>query len=372
MVITAEKFTPLDLVKIKERGITGVDLLERAEEILELIYMGFVPYLIGPSGSGKTHFAKLVMAKYCERVGCNLYYFQNSPEVTKTKAIAGTRLIAGSTQDVLGIVATAMSEGAAVIIDELTHARDASGITMYNTVLDEDSVTATGDMFVEANKYFRIMFCSNDDKHVGNIKIPQSTGQRFYPYNFDYPLYETELAVAIQMASDKYERGQIFKSEEWAALDPPKVWNPKPFSVPESFARLVTGYVRAARTESYPLSIRNMSQALVRAQVAYVFKNKRTPFDPKTIKMDDVFEGPGVAVAPLTKRLYDYMYGDNPAVSRNELADPRVIEMKKYVSYIGGQKVRNEILASVGHGMPIDGQGVHGRTVKDELAGKLW
>jgi len=339
--------------------------------VLELIYMGFTPYLIGPSGSGKTHFARLAMATYCSYIGKPLFFFQNSPEATKTKAIAGQRLVAGSTEEVRGIVAHAMALGAGVIIDELTHAKDASGITMYNTVLDEDHVTATGDMTLFAEPTFRVMFASNDDKHVGNIRIPQSTAQRFYTYKFDYPSYVTEMEVALQMAREKYEPGQLFKHEIWKGQG--KNWTPKPFAVPEAVARFLTGYVRSVRTPSYPLSIRNISQALVRAQMAFVFENKRKPYNPSSVKMDDVFVGSGVATTPLNQRFYEYIYGDGSgAKSRNQLADPLINEFKQFVSFLGGEKMREEFLASVGYDLPIDGQGVGREHVKQDLLGKLF
>lgn len=115
-----------------------------------------------------------------------------SPEQTKTSLILGLRLENGSLTVKNGVVADCMEKGGSIIVDEAAHSVQEI-LLMFNSILDRTSVTAIGDKMIYANEDFLIVFCANDSRYAGSVKLPQSFAQRLVSFYFDYPVADDEL-----------------------------------------------------------------------------------------------------------------------------------------------------------------------------------
>jgi MoxR-like ATPase len=379
--ISVQTFDQLEIQSILDRDIIGNDTKEMMEELIDLIFMDLTPYLFGPSGSGKSHMAKLLAAKYASMLGVSAYYVQNSPEVTKTSLIGGMRLVQGTTEAVIGLIAHAMEQGAIVIFDEATHARDASSLTMLNSILDEDHITAIGDLTIQADDRFRMIICSNDDRHVGNIALPQSFSRRLYNYKIDYPSYETEFELAITMAKNKYEKGQENKRKVYANLSDDyiqkymkgknKKYTPKQYTVPEVVAKFLTGYIRNVRTDRYPLSVSHIHKALIRLQYLEYLKTRRgNAFDATSQDLDASWTRQNMDENAITQRILEF--SNEQVQSRMDLLSPQAEMFKKYLSYLGVDEFVNRVLMEVGYEVSIDGLGIDRKNFRDKLRNMLF
>ncbi len=310
--------------------LLGDDINERLQEALDLLDLShFAPYLIGPSGSGKTHFLKKLAAIWSERHSVPAYYLQLSPETTKTTIIMGHRMIEGTYMPVEGVVATGMRQGAIICIDEATHTLS-SNLLDFNSIIERDGMVAIGDMLAERSETCRLVFSSNDDSHVGNIRLPQSFAQRLLPLSFDYPAYESEVRIALALATAEIMRMQI------------------PLLVPECVARFLTSYIREMRTPELPLSARNVAQALIRLHRDRWRMKK--PYDMHALDQHFLTNPDAI-----TKRIAERLFPQMSVTSVTQLVKGQTVEFKTFVSNIGVERFRELVCASCMLTLPLDG-----------------
>lgn len=203
----AELKTQLDLQQIpKIVGEDGTQLLARCYAVLE--HTRWPLYIVGPSGSGKSIIAMNLARQYALAKNVPAYYVQLSPEQTKTSLILGLRLENGSLAVKNGVVADCMERGGIIIVDEATHSVQEI-LLMFNSILDRTSVTAIGDKMIYAHEDFRIVFCSNDSRYSGNVKLPQSFAQRLVSFYFDYPTAEDEFLIVEQIVAEECRANDV-------------------------------------------------------------------------------------------------------------------------------------------------------------------
>jgi len=314
-------------------ALLGSDVADRVQEILDLLDLShFAPYLIGPSGSGKTHAMKQIAALWSQRHGVPAYYLQLSPETTKTTIIMGHRIIDGSYIPVDGVVATGMREGAMICIDEATHTLS-SNLLDFNSIIERDGLVAIGDTTAERLPSTRFLFSSNDDSHVGNIRLPQSFAQRVLPVSFDYPSFETEVEIARDIACKEISRMH------------------DKLLVPDGMIRFLTSYIREVRRPEYPLSARNVAQALIRLhrdcwRLAKPYD--ATFLDPYFLTNPDA----------LTKRIVERVSPGQPVKNMIQLVSGPVVDVKTFISNIGVERFRSLVFASCMLTLSVDGLGV--------------
>lgn len=232
--------TQLDLGQVPTVvGKDGMELLERCYGVLE--HTRWPIYIVGPSGSGKSIIAMNLAKRYALAKNVPAYYVQLSPEQTKTSLILGLRLENGSLTVKNGVVADCMERGGVIIVDEATHSVQEI-LLMFNSILDRTSVTAIGDKMIYAHENFRIVFCANDSRYAGNVKLPQSFAQRLVSFYFDYPAATDELLIVDQIVAEECKA---------------------PVLVPVSVKRYIIELMREMRSNTYPLSVRNAAIAVV-------------------------------------------------------------------------------------------------------------
>lgn len=320
----AELKTQLDLQQIpKIVGEDGTQLFARCYAVLQ--HTRWPLYIVGPSGSGKSIIAMSLARQYALAKNVPAYYVQLSPEQTKTSLILGLRLENGSLAVKNGVVADCIEGGGIIIVDEATHSVQEI-LLMFNSILDRTSVTAIGDKMIYAHEDFRIVFCSNDSRYAGNVKLPQSFAQRLVSFYFDYPAAEDERLIVEQIVA-----------EECLAAD----------VVPVSLKRYIIELMREVRSNTYPLSVRNAAIAVVLCNLELLRRPewRQTVIDPYFYDNRNV--------ESIKRYLAKRVLGCE-AASVAELTDMRITELEQAVSAIGIENFKEIILQSFMYYLDVD------------------
>lgn len=320
----ADLKTQLDLRQIpKIVGEDGTRLLERCYAVLE--HTRWPLYIVGPSGSGKSIIAMNLAKQYALAKNVPAYYVQLSPEQTKTSLILGLRLEGGSLTVKNGVVADCMERGGVIVVDEATHSVQEI-LLMFNSILDRTSVTAIGDKMIYAHEDFRIVFCSNDSRYAGNVKLPQSFAQRLVSFYFDYPAAADELLIVEQIVAEECRAADV---------------------VPASLKRYIIELMREVRSNTYPLSVRNAAIAVVLCNLELL----RRP-DWHQAAVDPYFYDDR-NVESVKRYLAKRVLGCE-AASVPDLTDKRITEFEQAVSAIGIGNFKEIILQSFMYYLDVD------------------
>ncbi len=330
----------LDFSKVPE--VVGVEPKRLFNRGYKLIANTNWPiYITGPSGSGKSIIAMNIAKKYSEENNVPAYYVQLSPEQTKTGLILGLRLVNGSLVAVNGVVAECMEKGGIIIIDEASHSSQEM-LLMFNSILDRTSVTSIGDKTVVSKDTFRILFCANDSKYSGNIKLPQSFAQRLVGFSCDYPTWKDEVEIIKQVAEDECFVG---------------------IKVPTEVIQYVASLMREVRKDNFPLSVRNGSIATVLLQLA----PKKKIAD--VVEPDGYFTN-GANVESIRRAIANRIF--NEEVKTTEKLNGR--EMGKFTMYItrvGLNNFRDIILQSFMYYLDLDLGFFDLESIKEQLKQKI-
>lgn len=334
----------LDLKRVPK--MVGDNAKKKFYESLEVLRRTNWPlYFVGPSGSGKTLIAMNLAKAYAMENNVPAYYAQLSPDQTKTSLILGLRLVNGTLKPVKGMVADAMEKGGIVVIDEATHTTQEL-LLMFNSILDRTSVTSIGDEIVYAKDTFRMIFCSNDSRYAGNVKLPQSFAQRLVTTRFDYPNIEDEIKIAMKMAKSEYS-GEI--------------------SAPKSVARYLVSFIRDVRNDEFPLSVRNAAIALIRLQIAFDLE-------------------PEITQKELEERIAEYFQGQNAESTRRNIANRVLgkdvistdllnsIEVREFIFFIGVigvKRFKDIVLGSCMYYLDVDGLDISNDVIKNKIDSML-
>lgn len=281
-------------------------------------------YITGPSGSGKSIIAMNIAKQYASECNVPAYYVQLSPEQTKTSLILGLRLKNGSLEAVNGVVAECMERGGIIVIDEATHSTQEM-LLMFNSVLDRTSVTSIGDKTVVSKSSFRIIFCANDSKYSGNVKLPQSFAQRLVGMHCGYSSFEDEVAIINRMLEDEYED---------------KV------TVPQPVIRYIVSLMRELRSDEYPLSVRNGSIATVLLQIAP--KKKAS-----SVANDDTYFTSGSNVESVRRTIANRIF-NSVVRSVEDLNGNEIAQFTRYITRVGVDNFRSIILQSFMYYLDVD------------------
>lgn len=313
----------LDFEKIPE--VVGKGPLDFLKQGYRLISKTKWPlYITGPSGSGKSIIAMNIAKMYAKKRNVPAYYVQLSPEQTKTSLILGLRLKNGSLEAVNGVVADCMEQGGIIIIDEATHSTQEM-LLMFNSILDRTSITSIGDKTVSSADTFRIIFCANDSRYSGNVKLPHSFAQRLVGFYCDYPSWEDEVAIVGKMLEDEYE-GNI--------------------TVPLPVIKYIVSLMRELRRDNFPLSVRNASIASVLLQIAP--KKKASE-----VTEDDKYFTSGVNVESVRRIIANRIF-NKKVESVSELNGPEMQKFTRYITRVGIDKFKAIILQSFMYYLDID------------------
>jgi hypothetical protein len=297
-------------------------------------------YFTGPSGSGKTLMAMNLAKQYSLEAKVPAYYVQLSPEMTKTSLILGLRLIDGSLTVVDGVVAECMRTGGILVVDEAAHTTHEL-LLMFNSILDRTSVTSVGDRIIYSADTFRIIFCGNDSSYAGNVRLPQSFAQRMVAFFFDYPDFNSELAIACRIAED-----------ECAC----------PFTTPPAVARYVLGTIRLIRSSQYPLSARNAAIILVLLNL--IRKGTAGELDP-------YFTDPLSAEAKRRAAASRILQLPDEEITMETLEDDRITEFQRFVSGVGVETFRQIFLSGSMYHLDVDGLELDQESVRSEIETRI-
>ena len=298
-------------------------------------------YITGPSGSGKSIIAMNIAKKYADENGVPAYYVQLSPEQTKTSLILGLRLIDGSLKAVNGVVAECMEKGGIIIIDEAAHSTQEM-LLMFNSILDRTSITSIGDKTVISKDTFRILFCANDSKYSGNVKLPQSFAQRLVGFYCDYPSWEDEVEIVKQVAEDECDIA---------------------IKVPDQVIQYVVSLMREIRKDNFPLSVRNGSIATVLLQLAP--KKKAS-----SITEDDRYFTQGSNVESIRRNIANRIFNFS-VNSADKLNGSEMRRFTRYVTRVGIGEFKNIILQSFMYHLDLDLGFYDLDQIKDQLKQRI-
>ena len=281
-------------------------------------------YITGPSGSGKSIIAMNIAKKYASENNVPAYYVQLSPEQTKTSLILGLRLKNGSLEAINGVVAECMEQGGIIVIDEATHSTQEM-LLMFNSILDRTSITSIGDKTIISKSTFRVIFCANDSKYSGNVKLPQSFAQRLVGMYCGYSSFEDEITIINQMLEDEYDAE---------------------ITVPQPVIMYIVSLMRELRSDDYPLSVRNGSIATVLLQIAP--KKKASE-----VTEDDVYFKSGSNVESVRRVIANRIF-NGKVRGVEELNGKEMAQFTRYITRVGVDSFRDIILQSFMYYLDID------------------
>jgi hypothetical protein len=304
----------------------------RANEILQLIENTDIPiYLIGPSGSGKSQTGKRVAAVYGYRHKVPVYYVQLSQEDTKSSIIIGHRMVNGTLTVVEGVIAEAARKSGIVFLDEITHSTEQMLLTL-NSLDGHESVITIGDKRVDV-KGLKVIYGSNDSSHSGNIKVPPSFANRVIPYKFNYPEWDEELSIGIELAKRNIKGNAI--------------------NTPKCVLAFFTSFIREIRKDSYPLSIRNIAHAAILFHFATVINQNANVRRGIT---DDHFkdlQNNEPRVLKIASRILNQSFTQIKDV--NSLLVPEVLDFIDFVSRIGVEQFKEKTLQAINYYVDMEG-----------------
>lgn len=281
-------------------------------------------YITGPSGSGKSIIAMNIAKKYADKNNVPAYYVQLSPEQTKTSLILGLRLKNGSLEAINGVVAECMEQGGIIIIDEATHSTQEM-LLMFNSILDRTSITSIGDKTVMSKDTFRIIFCANDSKYSGNVKLPQSFAQRLVGMYCGYSSFNDEVTIINKILEDEYDSH---------------------VSVPQPVIKYIVSLMRELRNDDYPLSVRNGCIATVLLEISPKKKDSE-------VTQDDSYFVSGSNVESVRRIIADRIFNGN-VKGVEQLNGKEMASFTNYVTKVGLENFRNIILQSFMYFLDID------------------
>ncbi len=352
----------------KVPNLVGEEPVKRVEEILDLMKQTNIPLLlIGESGTGKSAVMQVALRAYAawqtmQRYAlpkndplwldsqkimpdgtkgelAKAYYFQLSADDTKTSIFLGNRMIEGTYKTVKGILAIAAEQHAVVGVDEIGHGTQ-SLITLFNAFDGGASIISNGDVAIDASG-MRIIYGTNRSNYAGNIALPQSFTNRVLGIPFDYPNEKDEHKIALAVAKKSF------------------VDKNKKIDVPVSVSKYITAFIREMRTETFPLSARNISRGIVMCQLAQK-KN--------IVKTDSYFErGSNIEAV---RRMISRRISGVEAINAEALATPEIMQFIEYVSRIGVANFKEILLKAANY--YVDSEGLDfGDTIKEKIKNSL-
>lgn len=341
------------LDKKKVTPILGTEPLARLKDCKDIIQFTNIPlYMIGDSGTGKSATMKYLLKWWSDARSAQLrdekndptidipaFYFQLSPEDTKSSVILGHRIINGTLELVPGIMAIAAMHpyGAIIGVDEITHSTQAM-LLLMNAFDGADSRITVGDTSLDASK-IKLIYGSNASSHAGNIKVPPSFAGRVISKLFDYPQFDDELLIADDVARRNFFRkGGI--------------------TIPSSIKTFITSYVREHRSSSWPLSARNIAHGFILAQLAPII---RSNVDITQGIVDEHFtrnsniEASRLNLAKRILRKSEQEIKNTIKDSATLQKIPEIKEFIEFVSKIGVPRFKEIILQSINFHVDMDG-----------------
>lgn len=343
----------LDVTKIPK--IVGVEQRKKAAYLLDLIEKTKIPIIcVGDSGTGKTATMKAAAKVWSSRrtnerytsveqqngARVPVYYVQLDSESTKTSLFLGHRMIAGSLEIVKGVLAVAAEQGAIVLMDEIGHANN-SIITLFNAFDGAESTITIGDTSIDATN-MKIIYGTNASSHAGNTRLAQSFVNRVVSLNFDYPSFDDEYVISLSVAKKNIISGII--------------------TVPESVCKYIMSFVRETRTPTFPLSVRNISNAIILCQLAPIL-NQVDVSRNKGIEKHFTTKSNATALQELiTRRIYG-----EAAKSTHTMSSPEVIEFIEFVSKIGLENFKEIIKSAINFYVDIEGLDVYSNSKRNEI-----
>lgn len=332
----------LDIRKVP--ATVGASQRQRANEVLQIIEQTSIPvYLIGPSGSGKTQTGKRVCAVYAYRHKVPAYYVQISAEDTKTSIVAGHRMINGTMQVIEGIVAECARNNGILFLDEITHSTEQM-ILMFNSLDGKESVITIGDRRIDVGNA-KFLYGSNDSTHSGNIKVPASFANRVISYKFNYPPFDEELSIGIDLA----QRNIVGNK----------------FNTPKSVLSFFTSFIREIRRDTYPLSIRNISHAAIIFHFAQIIHPNMNVRKNITDPYFNDLQNNEARLIKIASRVLNKDFSQIKDV--NSLLVPEVLDFIDFVSKIGVEQFKERVLQAINFYVDQDGLDIFDESVRQQI-----
>jgi len=325
----------LDVNKVPR--VVGEGPRERMKKLYLYLTETNIPlYLIGDSGTGKTLTMQNLLKAYAKQYNVPAYYFQLSPEDTKTSVFIGLRLMDGSLVPFDGVMAKAARENAIVGIDEITHSTMQMLLMLNSIDASGNSVISIGDKSIDASG-LKVIYGSNRVNHSGNIRVPPSFANRVIGVPFDYPSFNDEVVIAKATAATQYSG----KSQ----LD-----------IPDSVVRYLVSYMSTNRSSDWPLSTRNIAHAMIMMHLE--------PKKPDGT-IDDYFTR-GTNLESLRKTITERIL-QKQIVDISVMQKPEIQEFVRYVSRIGVPTFREIVKISTGFYIDIDGTELGAQSTRQKI-----